>query len=121
MLKSYPNSFQQSKAPTGEISLIQPKSDPRPAREFILRQTLECLLMKNKQLLPFTSQMHVLEDQKEATSERTESQINIHMSVNTQTLFQSEEVATGSSAASAILLAAMTSRMDNSKYLRFTT
>lgn len=44
-----------------------------------------------------------------------------HMNVNTQTLFQLEEVATGSSAASAILLAAMTSRMDISKYLRFTT
>lgn len=41
--------------------------------------------------------------------------------VKKQTLFQSEEVATGSSAASAILLAAMTSRMDISKYLRFTT
>lgn len=41
--------------------------------------------------------------------------------VRKQTLFQSEEVATGSSAASAMLLAAMTSRMDISKYLRFTT
>lgn len=46
---------------------------------------------------------------------------DINMNVNKQTLFQSEEVATGSSAASAILLAAMTSRMDISKYLRFTT
>lgn len=44
-----------------------------------------------------------------------------YINVNTQTLFQSEEVATGSSAASAILLAAMTRRMDISKYLRFTT
>lgn len=37
------------------------------------------------------------------------------------TLFQSEDVATGSSAASAMLLAAITRRMDISKYLRFTT
>lgn len=46
---------------------------------------------------------------------------DIDKNVKRQTLFQSEEVATGSSAASAILLAAMTSRMDISKYLRFTT
>lgn len=37
------------------------------------------------------------------------------------TLFQSEDVATGSSAANAMLLAAITRRMDISKYLKFTT